>query len=815
MLRNYLKIALRNIWKSRTASTINILGLALGLACCFMIVIYVQHERSYDQFHPDLERVFRLDYELVLDETMTFARIPPTVAAELPAYFPEIEKAGRMYPREISVQVVNTGQQLEIRNTYFTDSTITSILGFDFLYGNARDALREPFSVVLSASTAERLFGRQDVLGERLQLADFDQFLVKGVVQDWPDQAHLDIDMLVHYDNMVEVEPENAREIVSSVLANNWIASHSYTYVKLNRGATAEKVDARTKSFILNKGDERFREKQSFFLTPVRDIHLESQANTQAKSPADPALLRLFLAIGIITVLIAVFNFINLSTASSLSRAREVGMRKVLGAKRPALLGQFLGESLLLTAFAFAIAMLLVWLALPALASLTGLELQFSFYRDGQLLLLFLLVFLLTGLLAGSYPAFYLSGFKPLAVLQNRSDNANLGGVALRKVLMTAQFVVAIAFISGTAIVFKQMNYLRGRPLGFAKEQVITLPLNSQNNINSVFRPGDANIRQRMNAFDEELLKHPNIKAVTQSVAPPGMGAVSRNVWTDKVLQEDNFFAPVYAVDYDFAEAYELQVVAGREFDLSYGTDHISSFVINEQAVKDLNWDSPEAALDQRLVVEGKEGKVVGVIKDFHFRSMLAAIEPLIMEVNAGSFGYFNVHLKDGDLAGTLAFMEEKWADFFPAKSFEYNFLDETLDQAYEAQDQLGTLIGYFAFLAIFISCFGLFGLAALLTKRRFREIGIRKVLGAQASQILVLLAKDFVWLIGISLCLALPLCWYFITNWMEDFPYRIDFPWWLPLSVGLGVVLLAFLTVSSQTLRAALSNPVEAIRQE
>ena len=815
MLRNYLKIALRNIWKSRTASTINILGLALGMACCFMIVIYVQHERNYDQFHPDLERVFRLDYEIVLDEATTFARIPPTVAKELPSFFPEVEKAGRMYPREISVRVVNTGQQLEVRNTYFTDSTITTILGFDFLYGNAHDALREPYSVVLSANTAERLFGRRDVLGERLQLADTDQFLVKGVIEDWPDQAHLDIDMLVHYDNMVEAEPENAREIVTSVLQNNWIASHSYTYVKLNKGATAEKVNARTKDFILTHGDERFREKQDFFLTPVRDIHLTSQASTQAKPPADPALLRLFLAIGIITILIAIFNFINLSTANSLSRAREVGMRKVLGAKRPALLGQFLGESLLLTALAFGIAMLLVWLALPALAGLTGLELQFSFYRDSQLLLLFLSVFFATGLLAGSYPAFYLSGFKPLAVLQNRSDNAKLGGVALRKVLMTVQFVVAIAFMSGTAIVFRQMNFLRGQPLGFEKNLVVTLPLNSQNNINAVFRPGDANIRQRMNAFDEELLKHPNIEAVTQSVAPPGMGAVSRNIWTDKVLQEDNFFTPVYAVDYDFAETFELALVAGREFDLSYGTDHISSFVINEQAVKDLKWESPEAALDQRLVVEGKEGKVVGVIKDFHFRSMLAAIEPLVMEVNAGAFGYFNVRLKDGDLAGTLAFMEEKWTDFFPAKSFEYNFLDETLDQAYEAQDQLGTLIGYLAFLAIFISCFGLFGLAALLTKRRFREIGIRKVLGAQPGQILVLLAKDFVWLIGVSLCLALPLCWYFVPNWMEDFPYRIDFPWWLPVVVGLGVVIIAFITVSSQTMRAALSDPVKAIRQE
>lgn len=814
MIRNYLKIALRNIWKSRTASSINIFGLALGMACCFLIVIYVQHERSYDRFHPDLDQVFRLNYELILQEPTTFARIPPTIAPNLQTHFPEVEEVARMYPREISARAVNTDRQMEVRNTFFADSTITQILGFEFLHGDPINALREPFSVVLTESTAERLYGRTDVLDEALQLAEADQFRVRGVVKDWPERSHVDIDMLVHYDNMVEVEPENAREIVRTVLDNNWIASHSYTYVKLQEGADPERMNARTKDFILKNGDERFREKQSFALVPVRDIHITSEASTEAKPPADPTILRLFLAIGIITLLIAVFNFVNLATASSLTRAREVGMRKVLGARRAALLGQFLGESILLTAVAFTISLLLVTLALPSLSALTSLNLQFSLIQDWSLISVFTGVFLLTGLLAGSYPAVFLSGFEPLKVLQNRV-NDKLGGVGLRKVLMTAQFVVAIAFISGTAIVFKQIRFLQSQPLGFQKDMMITLPLNSQNNINSVFRPGDPTIRQRMNAFDEALLQHPNVSAVTQSVAPPGSGAVSRNIWSDKVLQADNFFAPVYAVDYDFAETYELEMVAGREFDLSYGTDHLSSFVINEQAVEDLQWESPEAALDQRLVVEGKEGKVVGVIRDFHFRNMLAAMEPLIMEVNAGAFGYFNVRLNSAELGNTLSFIEDKWSEFFPAKTFEYNFLDESLSQAYQAQDQLGTLVGYFAFLAIFISCFGLFGLSALLTKRRFREIGIRKVLGARVDQILLLLAKDFVWLIAVALVLAFPLCWYFIDGWMEDFPYHISFPYWLPIAVGGGVLIIAFLTISSQTLSAALRNPVEAIRQE
>lgn len=815
MLRNYFKIALRNIWKARMASGINIMGLALGLACCFLIVIYVQHEKNYDQFHPDLEQVYRLNYHIDIQGPASYARTPPTVAAKLPEFFPEIEKVARLYPREISARVVGTDQQLEVQNAFFADSTITEILGFDFLYGDPVTALREPFSVVVTESLAKRLFGRTDVLNEPLQLAAADQFRVRGVVRDWPDQAHFDLDLLIHYDNMVEVEPEIARDIVRQVLDNNWIATHSYTYVKLQKNANAEKANARMKDFILAYGDERFREKQDFALYPVKDIHLKSEAGTEPKPPADPTLLRLFMAIGIITLLIAVFNFINLSTASSLSRAREVGMRKVLGARRGALLAQFLGESLLLSAFAFVVALVVVRLALPQLAALTGLALSTDWWQDGFLMLGFSLVFLLTGLLAGSYPAIFMSGFEPLRVLQGKGGGQTMGGVGLRKVLMTLQFVIAIAFISGTAIVFQQLNFLRSQPMGFQQEAVITLPLNSQNNINAVFRPGDATIRQRMNAFDEALLQHPNIMAVTQSASVPGLGSVSRNVWTDKVLQEDNFFAPVLAVDYDFAETYDLEVVAGREFDLSFGTDHISSFVINERAASELNWETPEEALNQRLVVEGKEGQVVGVVADFHFNSMLAEMTPLIMDVNAGAFGYFSVRLQNDDVAGTLAFMEDQWASFFPAKTFEYAFLEETISDLYQAQDRLGTLVGYFAFLAIFISCFGLFGLAALLTKRRFREIGIRKVLGARVDQILLLLAKDFVWLIGIALLLAVPLCWYFINSWMEDFPYRIDFPWVLPFAVGAGVLTIAFVTVSSQTIKAALSNPVEAIRQE
>ncbi|MEM1216650.1 MAG: ABC transporter permease, partial [Bacteroidota bacterium] len=813
--RNYLKIAFRSLWKDRMASTINVLGLALGLACCFCISIYIAHERSYDQFHPAVDRVFRVNYDVDLNGGIQHARVPPTIGPALAEYFPELDAVARMYPRDLSAKVVRTNQQLEIRNAFFGDSTILDILGFELLYGDARTALNEPFSVLLDETTARQLFGRTDVLGEQLQLAASDQFRVTGVFRDWPDQTHLDLGMLVRYENMVDVEPEHARELLSQVLERNWIATHSFTYVKLGPNATREQVQARMPKFVAERCSERFRDKQKFNLFPVQDIHLYSEVGGEPKPAANLNMLRLFMGIGVLTLLIAIFNFINLTTASSLSRAREVGMRKVLGARRPALLGQFLGESFLLTGLAFVVALALVALALPSLSTLTGVELRFSPLRDGTLLVLFTGVFLLTGLAAGSYPALFLSGFEPLKVLQGRGTEQKLGGVGLRKVLMTLQFAVAILFISGTAIVYLQLQFLREQPLGFQSEATISLPLSSENNINSVFRPGDATLRGRMNAFDEALAEHPNILAVTQTAERPGMGAISRNVWTDQIAQTDNYFTRTLAVDYDFIETFDIEVIAGREFDVSHGTDHTSSFVINESAVADMKWASPEAALGQRLVLEGKEGQVVGVVKDFHQNDLRAEMSPLILEVNPGSFDYFCVKTSTGDLTTTLTFLEDKWAEFFPAKTFEYSFLDETLRNQYESEERLGKLTRYFATLAIFISCFGLFGLAALLTKRRFREIGIRKVLGARVGQILTLLAKDFVGLIFVAMVIAIPICWYFLSTWMEDFPYRIDFPWWIPFTVGFGVLVIAFVTISSQTLRAATANPVDAIARD
>lgn len=817
MLKNYLKIALRNLWKHKVFSAINIFGLALGMACFFLVVLYVRHESSYDLVHERLDRLYQVNYTAHFgNDPIHLARVPPPMGPVLMEYFPEMEQVARLYPRDISVTVPDNQEQFEVDDAYFADSTVFQLFSFDFVQGDPVRALHQPFSVVLTEERAKSFFGTTNAVGKNLRLVDRDEFQVTGVVKDWPDNVHLDFGMLIRYDNMFDLEPAANREAIRQNLARNWVASHSHTYVLLKEGANPLAVNEKFPDFLDKYGMEDFKDKQEFTIYPVKDIHLHSELNLQPSAGANLDYLYLFSAIGLLVLLIACINFINLSTASSLGRAKEVGVRKVMGAARSRLIGQFLGESLLLCFIAFLFSLFLVDLLLPYINDLTGVEMSFQPVQNWTMLLLFALIFVLAGILAGSYPAFFVSRFKPVSVLKgNTGTSQQPKGNFVRKALITLQFIGSIGFIAGSLAVFSQLQYMRNQPLGFQKDQILIVPVFSQNNINSLFRQGSADMRQTMNALDEALLRNPNIEAVTQSSQQPGFGGVRRRIWTDQISREDNIFISILAVDYDFAETFDLNLVAGRDFDPSFGTDHQESFVINETAVKNLQWESPEAAIGQPLTVEGKQGKVVGVIKDYHASSLRDEIEPLILEVRAGAFSYFSVRVRNRELPQTIDYIQEQWRQFFPAKAFEYTFLDESLDTLYVSESRLSSIIGYFAFLTIFISCFGLFGLAAMATRQRTKEMGIRKVLGASMGQIMGILSRDFMVLITLAMLIAVPLTWYLIARWLRDFAYRIEMPWPLFLLAGLGVLLIAFLTISAQTVRTARRNPVEALRHE
>lgn len=817
MLKNYIKIAVRNLWKHKIFSAINILGLALGMACFFLVVLYVRHEYSYDRIHERLDRLYQVNYRAEFGgDPIELARVPPPMGPVLMDYFPEMEQVARLYPRNISVTVPETREQFEVEDAFFADSTVFQLFSFDFLQGDRVKALQEPFSVVLTDERARSFFGTTDVVGKSLQLVDREEFRVTGVVREWPDNVHLNFGMLVRYDNMFDLEPAANRDAIRQNLNQNWVASHSHTYVLLKPGADPSAVNEKFRDFLNRYGMEQFRDKQTFSIYPVKDIHLYSETSLQPSAGANLDYLYLFLAIGLLTLLIACINFVNLSTAGSLGRAREVGVRKVMGAGRGRLIGQFMGESLFTCLVAFLISLILIDLLLPYINDLTGVEMTWSPIRNWPLLLLFAAIFVLAGVAAGSYPAFFVSRFKPVNVLKGNTGTAQQpGGALVRKALITLQFVGAIGFIAGTLVVYAQLQYLRNQPMGFQKEQMLSVPVFSQNNMNAGFRQGSADMREKMNALDEAIRRNPNVEAVTQSAQLLGFGAVRRGVWTDKISQNDNIFMGIMPVDYDFAETFDLEVIAGRDFDEAFGTDHQEGFVINETAVRELQYETPEAAVGEPLTVEGKQGKVIGVIRDFHVTSLRNLIEPVIMEVRPGAFSYFTVRLRNQDLPQTIEYIRTQWREFFPAKAFEYAFLDESLDNLYESESRLASIIGYFAFLTIFISCFGLFGLAALATRQRTKEVGIRKVLGASLTQLIGLLSWDFMILIGLSMLIAIPIAWYLLNRWLEDFAYRVDMPWQLFLAAGLGTLVIAFLTISAQTLRTARRNPVEALRYE
>ena len=439
----------------------------------------------------------------------------------------------------------------------------------------------------------------------------------------------------------------------------------------------------------------------------------------------------------------------------------------------------------------------------------------FSLVRNWPLTISFIGVFLLAGLLAGAYPSLVASRFKPVEIFQDKIGQGSGASAGwLRKSLITVQFAVGILLICGTLVILSQINYMQSLPLGFNQKQVIAVPLQSSN-MNSLFAPGDSTMRARMNAFEERVLQNPNVEAITLGSAMPGLGRVYHPIITDEITAEDNVVLPAVSVDYDYVETFDLKLVAGRDFDQSFGTDHLTGYMVNELAVKALRWDSPEDAIGKTIGYGGKKGQVVGVVKDYATSGMQLALEPLVMDVRPGVFSTFGIRLKTDDLTGTIAKLEKTWLEFFPGKAFEYRFLDESLADAYQNEDRLASLGFNFAGIAIFLSCFGLFGLISLTVQQRAKEIGIRKVLGASIPGIVGLLSRDFLKLVVAALFIATPLSWYLMNNWLEDFANRIELQWWHFAVAGLSAVVIAFLTMSFQSVRAALADPIASLRRD
>lgn len=805
MFKNYLRIAWRNLLKQRAFSLINISGLAIGLTACILIFLFVQDEIGYDRFHENVDRIYRVLNERQADgKVLSRAATPPGYAPTMKNEFPEVMEAVRFFDMGKRL-FEHANQRFLEENFLLADSNVFKVFSFRLLAGDPNTALTNPASLVISQKIAQKYFGDENPLGQVLKLQAHHDFQITGVMADLPENSHLKIDFLGAFATLYTFE--------SAERLQNFIWQQFFTYLLLPENYDSKILEAKFPAFI-----EKFAEPQTSqygfsyqpYLQPLADVHLRSshlQFDIAQKGDIDYVYAFSFVAVFIL--LIACFNFMNLSTARAVQRAREVGMRKVVGAQRAQLVRQFLCEAILLAILALAIAIGLVELALPEFNDFTGKTLALNYAGSWLAALGVLVVTLAVGVFAGSYPAFFLSRFQPIKVLKGQpilsSRETKLG---LRKILVIAQFTISLILIVGTAIVIEQLHFLRNKKLGFDKEQVVVFPLR-----------GDE-MALNYEAIKNELLSRSAITSATAFYGTPGGGIAGDDIRLPG--SPTKFSTYMILLDFDYIRTFGMEVIAGREFSKEFSTDPDEAFVLNETAVKGLGWASPEEAIGKEVEWESwgsevafKKGRVIGVVRDFHVQSLRVEIAPVVLHIFEPAYSSIAVKIQPDDIPGTLDHLEKVWGKWAPAWPFEYAFLDQNLDAQYRSEEKLGQIFGVFSFIAIFIACLGLFGLASFTAQQRTKEIGIRKVLGATVAGIVGLLSRDLIKLVVIASFIAAPVAYFAMTSWLDNFAYRISVSADMFLLAGVLTLGIAFFTVSYQAIRAALANPIDSLKCE
>ena len=789
MLKNDLKIAFRNLLKHKGYTFINVTGLAVGMACCFLILLYVQDEMSYDKFHDNAKQIYRVTREFGSSGSVEpAANTSYPIAPAFKVEFPEVVDVVR-FRRRFRPVIRYKDKRFWEEGFCLTDSTFLDVFTFPMVKGNPGTALREPNSVVLTEETARRYFGDEDPMGKVLLYNHDIEFKVTGVLRNLPQNTHFKFDFIAPIESL-----DGPWERWTTFVRN-------YTYLVLTEGYDPAELESKFPALIDKYVGKELSARGYTFklhLQRLTDIHLRSHLSSEIKPNSDIAYVYLFSAIAFFILLIACINFMNLSTARSARRAKEVGLRKVIGAHRLQIIQQFLGESIILSLIAFLLAIGSVELLLPGFNALSGKELVFHGF-DTLLLLGLIGIVLFVGIVAGGYPAFFLSAFQPVEVLKGGfiSDSA---GSRVRKSLVIFQFIISIALIVCPVIVYKQMDYIRKKDLGFDKEQIIVVPLGSQ-------------VRQRSEVIKSQWKQHPYVLNATSSLLVP-----TRSLWTWNVIPQGKQKAietGTYMVDYDFIETYKMEIITGRNFAREFAMDAKEAFLINETAMLQFGWASPEIAIGKQLDWAGeRKGNVIGVVRDFHVGSLHEKIDPVVFFINP-DYNYLSVRILADDIGGTISYLENTWSEYLSHLPFEYFFLDERFDQLHRADKKVGAIFGSFSTLAVIIACLGLFGLASFTAEQRTKEIGIRKVLGATVANVTSLLSKDFIKLVLVANLIAWPVAWYAMNRWLQGFAYRIDVGW-LPFALAGGLALIiALLTVSTQAIKAALANPVKSLRYE
>ena len=793
MFQNYLKVAYRNLVRHKPFSAINILGLAIGMACCILILLYVQDELSYDRHHEHAHRIYRLAEEINLEgKTRRFAITPFAMGSALVQDYPIVIDAVRIRKKNEKTLVRNEQDHFYEKGVLFTDANFLRIFDFPLSKGDPETALREPHSIVLTEEMARKYFGDDNPMGRTLSLGG-NTFNVTGIVEDRTYNTHLRFDFLGSL-----TEPNN-----------NWNSHDYYTYLLLQDNLSAPELEKELPDFIERHigGELKAMGMQlKPFLQQLTDIHLHSHLEFEMSPNGDIRYVYFFLVIAFFVLLLACINFMNLSTARSVYRSKEIGMRKVVGANRGQLIGQFLGESMLLASFALIFAVVMVEILLPSFNGFVERDLVFDYLKSWDVLLALIGIALFTGVLSGSYPALFLSALKPVAVLKGMMD-AGSKKSAMRRTLVIVQFAVSVILVIGTGLVYDQVDYIRNKRLGFQKEHVVVMPYGGG---------------QPVGRYRNKVSAHSAVLSVSASSTVPG-GEMSANLFSPLLdgAYKDALLMNVMYVDHEFIETFGIEVFEGRAFSDDVESDRKGAFILNQAGMRKLGWTSCANRRFGMVYPEGAElkvevqGDVVGVVKDFHYKSLHHEIEPLVIMMGGGWTDYLSIRIRSEDVAGTLDFLKTQWREAVPDTPFEYSFLDTSFDQLYRTEARLGMLFGSFSILAIFIAGLGLFGLASFSVQQRIKEIGVRKVLGASVSSIVYLLSKEYVLLVGLANFVAWPIAYYAMNSWLQNFAYRVDMEISTFIFGGFLSLCIALLTVSYETLKAARANPVDALRTE
>lgn len=808
MLKNYFKIAFRNLWKSKGFTAINIAGLAIGLACFILISLYVVDELSYDKFYPNAENIYRVDADIKfggnqLNLCVSSDPMGPTLKKD----YPQVKEYTRIYASEGDKLVKKGNEYLDEKQITYADSTFFNVFPQTVISGQTKTALYEPNTVVISETAAKKYFATTDVAGKTIEI-DKKPFKIDAVIKDMPHNSHF------HFDFIMSMKNVNYQ--FGQFLSHNF-----QTYIMLQPGTDYHAFEKNFDQVINNyifpqaaqymniKSMDEFRKAGNslkYFLTPLTDIHLKSNRFPELEQNGNAQYVYIFGAVALFILLIACINFMNLSTARSASRAKEVGIRKVLGTEKKNLVTQFLTESTLMAIISLVIAIVLAYFALPLFNNIAAKSLSIGNIFIPQFLPFLITLPFLVGIVAGCYPAFFLSNFKPVKVLKGKI-NAGFKKSNLRSGLVVFQFFTSIILIIGTIIVYNQINYIKTTNLGFNKDQVLMIN-------------GAGALGNNDEVFKNEVSQMPGVQSATMSANLPVQSARNDNSFSkDAVMDSKNALSmQAWNVDYDYTKTLGMEIIKGRNFSKDYGSDS-TAVILNETAAKVLGYDDP---LGKKLYqnYQDQNGSrmiaytIVGIVKDFHFESLRQNIYPLGLFLRHSN-GIISFKVKTANIQPLISQIESKWKTLAPGMPFDYRFMDDAFNNMYTSEQRVGTVAITFSVLAILIACLGLFGLVTYMAEQRTKEIGVRKVLGANVTNLVVMLSKDFLILVAVASIIAFPVAWWGMHSWLQDFAYRTSIQWWVFLLAAFIAVIIALTTVSFQAIKAALANPVNSLRAE